>query len=171
LCALSPDHCRAALPDILMTRLALLLSTFGYAGYSPIAPGTAGSAAGLIVYALLRWSGSPVAEACVIVALTIAGVWSATRAEEYFGRQDPGEVVIDEVVGMLVTLAFLPTSWTAAVVGFFLFRLSDIIKPYPARDFERLPGGWGIMADDVMAAIYANLVLRAALWIGPRILA
>jgi len=75
---------------------------------------------------------------------------------------DPGVVVIDEVVGMLLTLAFVPVGWAGVLAGFVLFRLFDIIKPYPCARAERLPGGWGIMADDVLAGVYANVVLRVA---------
>jgi phosphatidylglycerophosphatase A len=99
-------------------------------------------------------------EAGLIVALFAIGVWAGTTAERYFGGIDPGPVVIDEVVGMLITLAFLPVGWIGAVVGFVLFRVFDVIKPFPARRFEALHGGLGVMADDAMAAIYANLVLR-----------
>jgi phosphatidylglycerophosphatase A len=151
-----------------MTRLAVFLSSAGYAGFVPFAPGTVGSIVGLGVYALLRWAhATPLAEALVIVALTAIGVWSATVAERHFGLDDPGPVVIDEVAGMLISLAFTSAGWTGALTGFVLFRLFDIVKPYPAGRFERLPGGLGIMADDVMAGIYANLALRALLWAAP----
>ena len=76
------------------------------------------------------------------------------------GRKDPGIVVVDEVVGQWVTLAALPFTPVTAALGFLLFRVMDVVKPWPARDLERLPGGWGIMADDVMAGVYAHL--RAA---------
>ena len=99
-------------------------------------------------------------EAGLILALFAAGVWAATTAERYFGGIDPGHVVIDEVVGMLITLAFVPVGWSAAAAGFVLFRIFDVIKPYPAGRFERLHGGLGVMADDVMAGVYANLALR-----------
>ena len=94
-------------------------------------------------------------------------MWSATRAERHFGGTDPGPVVIDEVLGMLVTLAFIPVGWSGALAGFVLFRVLDIIKPYPADRFERLHGGLGIMADDAMAGIYANLSLRLVMWLLP----
>ena len=88
------------------------------------------------------------------------GVWAGTTAERYFGGIDPGPVVIDEVVGMLITLAFIPVGWSGALAGFLLFRMFDVIKPYPAGRFERLHGGLGVMADDAMAAVYANMSLR-----------
>lgn len=150
-----------------MVRLAVLLSTFVYVGYAPFAPGTVGSAAGLVVYALVAWTGSPVVEVAAIVVLFAAGVWAGTTAERYFGGIDPGPIVIDEVVGMLITLAFVPVGWSGALAGFVLFRAFDVVKPFPAARFERLHGGLGVMADDAMAAVYANLALRAARWAVP----
>jgi phosphatidylglycerophosphatase A len=144
-----------------MRRLALFVCTFGYVGYAPVAPGTVGSLAGLAVYGLLRATQAPpLADLLVIATLFGAGVWSGTHAERHFGGTDPGPGVIDEVVGMLVTLWLLPATWTLAVLGFLIFRVFDVIKPWPAGRLESLHGGLGMMADDVMAAIYANLALR-----------
>lgn len=150
-----------------MRRLGLFIATCGYIGYAPVAPGTFGSAAGLVAYAVVRSSGSPIIEVVTIVALFLVGIWSATEAERYLGGTDPGPVVLDEVVGMLITLAFLPVNWTGALVGFLLFRLFDVVKPWPARRFERLHGGLGIMADDGMAGIYGNLALRVLIALAP----
>jgi phosphatidylglycerophosphatase A len=147
-----------------MKLLALLLSTFFGAGYSPIAPGTAGSVAAIPLYVLLRWLGLPWLDVAVIVVLCVVGFWAGTLTARHYGREDPGYVVLDEVVGMLLTLAFIPLTWVGVVIGFFLFRAFDIVKPPPARQLERLPGGFGIMMDDVMAGIYANLVLRLLVW-------
>ena len=146
-----------------MTRIAVFLATAGYSGYSPIAPGTVGSAVGLVVYGALRWAQSPVSpvtEAVLVVCLFAAGVWAGTTAERYFGGVDPGPIVLDEVVGMLITLAFIPVGLSGALAGFVLFRIFDVIKPFPARRFEALHGGLGVMADDAMAAVYANVSLR-----------
>ena len=150
-----------------MTRLAVFIATVGYCGYFPIAPGTVGSAAGLVVYLLVWWTQSPVVEVGLIVALFAAGVWAGTTSERYFGGIDPGPIVLDEVVGMLITLAFIPVGITGALIGFLLFRLFDVIKPYPAGRLESLHGGLGVMADDAMAAIYANIVLRIILYLRP----
>ena len=150
-----------------MTRLAVFVATVAYCGYFPIAPGTVGSAAGLVFYTLVWWTGSPVVEAGLILVLGAAGVWAGTAAERFFGGIDPGPIVIDEVVGMLITLAFIPVGWSAALAGFVLFRIFDVIKPYPAGQFERLHGGLGVMADDVMAAVYANVSLRLVMWLLP----
>lgn len=144
-----------------MTRLAILLSSAGYVGYAPVAPGTVGSLVGLGVYAALRWARIPLgADVFVIAVLFGAGVWSAAIAERHFGLEDPGPVVIDEVVGMLVSLAVTGVGWPGASAGFVLFRLVDIVKPYPVARLERLGGGLGIMADDAMAGLYANLALQ-----------
>lgn len=150
-----------------MTRLAVFIATVGYCGYFPVAPGTIGSLAGLAVYAVVRWPNSPIVEVVAIGGIFAAGVWAGTVAERYFGGIDPGPIVIDEVVGMLITLAFVPVGWSGALLGFVLFRIFDVIKPYPAGRFERLHGGLGVMADDAMAAVYANVSLRIALWLVP----
>jgi phosphatidylglycerophosphatase A len=150
-----------------VTRLALFLATAGYSGYFPIAPGTVGSAVGLIVYLLVWWTRSPILEVALIVATFALGTWAATRAERFFGGIDPGPVVIDEVLGMLVTLAFIPAGWPAMIAGFVIFRVFDVIKPFPADRLEKLHGGFGIMADDAMAGVYANLTLRLVMWLLP----
>jgi phosphatidylglycerophosphatase A len=150
-----------------VTRLAVFIATVGYCGYFPIAPGTVGSAAGLVVYLLVWWTQSPVVEVSLIGLLFLAGVWAGTTAERYFGGIDPGPIVLDEVVGMLITLAFIPVGITGALAGFMLFRIFDVIKPFPAGRFERLHGGLGVMADDAMAAVYANITLRCAMWLVP----
>lgn len=150
-----------------MTRLAVFLATVGYCGYFPVAPGTVGSAAGLVVYLLVWWSRSPLVEAGLIAAVFAVGVWAATIAERFFGGIDPGPVVLDEVLGMLITLAFIPVGIGGALAGFVLFRIFDVIKPFPARRLESLHGGLGVMADDAMAAIYANVALRLLLWAWP----
>jgi phosphatidylglycerophosphatase A len=150
-----------------VTRLAVFIATAGYSGYFPVAPGTVGSAAGLVVYLLVWWTQSSVVEVALIAALFAAGVWAGTTAERYFGGVDPGPIVIDEVVGMLITLAFIPVGWSGALAGFVLFRIFDIIKPYPAGRLEALHGGLGVMADDAMAAVYANLSLRLLIYFAP----
>jgi len=150
-----------------VTRLAVFVATVAYCGYFPFAPGTVGSAAGLVVYLLVWWSHSAAVEIGLIAGLFAAGVWAGTTAERYFGGIDPGPVVIDEVVGMLITLAFIPVGWSGALAGFLLFRIFDVFKPFPAGRLESLRGGFGVMADDAMAAIYANLSLRLAMWLLP----
>jgi phosphatidylglycerophosphatase A len=154
-----------------VTRLAVFLATAGYTGYFPIAPGTVGSAVGLVVYAAVWWTQSSLVEASLILVLFAAGVWAGTIAERYFGGIDPGPIVLDEVVGMLITLAFIPVGWAAALAGFVLFRVFDVIKPFPAARLEKLHGGLGVMADDAMAAVYANISLRLLIAVFPSWLA
>ncbi len=148
--------------------VALAIATAFGVGYIPFAPGTFGSAVGLLVWWLLP--PTPTAQVVAIVALFVAGSWAGTVAERHFGKTDPGHVVVDEVVGMLITLFLNPVGWTGALGGFLLFRVADIVKPFPSDRLERIPGGAGIMADDAMAAVYANLALRAILLIGHRVM-
>jgi phosphatidylglycerophosphatase A len=150
-----------------MKSLAVFLATFGYVGFFPIAPGTAGSAAALVLYAILRWFGSPALEVMTIVVVGAAGVWAASLTEVALARKDPGPVVIDEVLGMLMTLAFIPLSVTGVLVGFFVFRVLDVIKPFPAGRLEHLPRGFGIMADDAMAGLYGQLLMRLGVLAAP----
>jgi len=150
-----------------MDRLGVFVATCAYVGYVPIAPGTFGSAAGLALFWMIRSSGSTGVEVAALAVVLAIGIWSGTVAERHFRGVDPGPVVMDEVFGMLVTLAFLPVSMTGAIVGFFVFRLLDIVKPWPARRFEALHGGLGIMADDGMAAVYGNLVMRGLIAVAP----
>lgn len=150
-----------------MRRLGLLLATCGYLGYVPIAPGTFGSALGLGVFFAVRETASVPVEIAAIAILFAVGVWSGTMAEHHFGGIDPGPVVIDEVVGMLITLAFIPVTVAGAVVGFLVFRVLDVVKPWPSARFEKLPGGLGVMADDGMAAIYGNLLMQGLVRVAP----
>jgi len=145
-----------------VTKLAVLIATVGGLGYAPIAPGTFGSAAGILIYWLTRhWPMSW--QLAIIAVVTVAGTWAATRAAAHFGKEDPGAVVVDEVAGQLVTLAFTGAGMTAAILAFFVFRILDIIKPYPANRFERLHGGTGIMADDLMAGVYGCVLVHLAM--------
>ena len=147
----------------MITRLGLAVATVGGVGYVPVAPGTFGSAVGLLVWWLLP--ASAIVQGIAIAVIFVAGSWGGNVAERHFGRTDPGQVVIDEVMGMLITLFLNPVGWIGALAGFLLFRVFDVIKPYPANRLEQLHGGVGVMADDAMAAVYANLVLRAALYL------
>jgi phosphatidylglycerophosphatase A len=141
-------------------RIAYFIATAGFVGRFPVAPGTAGTVAGLFVYALVRLFGGVEAEAVTIVLTLVLGVWSAHIAERLLGGKDPGPVVIDEVLGMLITVAFLDVNPLGGAVGFVLFRVFDVIKPFPAARLENLPGGFGVMMDDAMAALYSHAVMR-----------
>jgi phosphatidylglycerophosphatase A len=142
-----------------MNRLAVLLATSLGAGYFPVAPGTAGSAVGVVIYLLTRHRSAP-EQIGLLAVISVVGVWAASVAARHFGRDDPGPVVIDEVAGQLLTLLLTGVGAGGAIVGFFLFRVLDIFKPWPARQFESLHGGLGIMADDLMVAVYGNLLMH-----------
>lgn len=152
-----------------MSRLAVLIATVGYIGYVPIAPGTFGAAAGLGIFALLRATPSfPWGDGVAILVSFVVGTWAAFAAERHFNRKDPGPIVIDEVLGMLITVAWLPASPSVAIAGFLWFRLFDVIKPFPARQLESAPGGYGVMLDDAMAGVYAHVALRLTMWVMPQ---
>jgi phosphatidylglycerophosphatase A len=133
------------------------IATAFFAGYSPIAPGTAGSLIALIPLFFFPGIRTPLL-ALLIVIVFLAGRWVAKKFEDAYG-DDPQIVVIDEVVGMWITMVLVPITLFNLVAGFVLFRFFDIVKPPPARQLERLQNGWGIMLDDVAAGIYAGLVL------------
>jgi phosphatidylglycerophosphatase A len=153
------------------SQVAIVFASFGYVGFAPVAPGTVGSAAAIPLFLLLRWAGSAWLELAVCAALLAAGAWSARLTEQALGVEDPGPVVVDEVLGMFVSLLFVPATWSVILAAFLAFRLFDIIKPWPADRFEHIPGGWGVMADDVMAGVYANLTVQVLLWARPGLLA
>lgn len=152
---------------IIRERVAYAIATAGFVGRFPIAPGTAGSVAGLALYGLIRWFGDWQLELFAIALTFALGIWSATVAERLLGGKDPGPVVIDEVLGMLITLAFLNVNPLGALIGFLLFRVADVVKPFPAGRMESLPGGFGVMMDDAMAAVYSHVALRLLIMIIP----
>jgi phosphatidylglycerophosphatase A len=142
-----------------LRRLGVFVATCAHVGYAPFAPGTFGSLIALFLYYLIRRQQSTAVELGAIAVIVVIGLWSATEAEHHFGGIDPGPVVIDEVVGMLMTLALHPVNFWGAIVGFFIFRVLDIVKPWPARRLELLPGGFGVVLDDMMAGVYGNLLV------------
>jgi phosphatidylglycerophosphatase A len=139
--------------------LAVFVASVGYVGFSPVAPGTAGTAAAVAVYWWLipgdYWL------LALAAAATAAGVWAAGEAEVVWGKKDPGRACVDEFAAYFLTVAFLPKTIAYASAAFVLFRALDVFKPFPAGRSQRLPGGWGIMADDVIVAIYTNAILQA----------
>jgi phosphatidylglycerophosphatase A len=156
--------------------LALAIATCGV-GYLPIAPGTWGSLVGVGIYlvllAFLRfspWAVFIAVELVLITLITLLGLWAASQTEKLLGHKDPGKVVIDEVAGQLIALlpivpGFDP-GWVSIIAAFLLFRLFDIIKPYPARRLEKLESGLGIMSDDLVAGAYAAVCTSVMIAIG-----
>jgi phosphatidylglycerophosphatase A len=140
--------------------LGVGIATVGGVGWFPVAPGTAGSAAGVVIYLLSHGWSAP-AQVALLLGITLVGWWAAGVAETEFKKEDPGPVVIDEVAGQLVTLLLTGVGWRGAIAGFFIFRVLDILKPFPARRLERLHGGLGIMADDLMAGAYGWALMMA----------
>ncbi|MCD6335627.1 MAG: phosphatidylglycerophosphatase A [Candidatus Latescibacteria bacterium] len=140
------------------TRLFFWIASGGGVGVAPVAPGTAGSLLGLLVYVLLpEWP--PMVWVGITLILFLIGVRAATSAE-FLWSHDAGRIVIDEIVGMWVALLFLPRTVRIALLGFFIFRLFDIVKPFPADRSQRLKAGWGVMVDDLIAGIYTNFTLQ-----------
>ena len=145
-----------------MKRLALLLATCFGCGYWPWGPGTAGSLAAVAIAALLHfYTGYARLTLIVLIAvLLVPGIWAATQTARQLNRKDPGSVVIDEVLGQWLTLlGAAALNWKSLVAGFILFRFFDIWKPWPVRNFEKLPEGTGIVADDLAAGVYGALIL------------
>lgn len=160
--------------------VALALTTFGV-GYIPGAPGTYGSAAGVAIYLLVTWFEKHAAahgmelliepavvvafhwtlNALLLAAFALLGIWASGRSIPLLGNEDPSEAVVDEVMGQLLTYAFVPAAvgWPFILAGFLLFRLFDIWKPYPIRQMELLTGGLGICTDDLVAGVYAGICL------------
>ena len=141
----------------------IILGTGLYSGYVPLVPGTAGSAAGIAVFWFLSHI-PPLLYLVTVLAFIFLSAWIAEGAEEILQQRDAPPIVIDEIAGYLVTMALIPWSWRNVGMGFILFRFFDITKLFPAGWAERrFPGGWGITLDDIVAGIYANVVLRGIL--------
>ena len=145
-----------------MTRLALVIATAFGCGFFPFGPGTAGSLFALAVAALLHhfWDIGPLGILIVAAVALAPAIWSATVTERHVGREDPGLVVVDEVLGQWIALAGAAVwNWKTFLAAFVLFRLFDIWKPQPVRWAESLPAGTGIIADDLVAGLYGALIL------------
>lgn len=152
-----------------MKRLIVLLASAGYVGFAPVAPGTFGSLVGIPLFFLFHWLeawGTVVP--LLVFTLAVGGAcWVAGEAEKVFGEHDSGRIVIDEVVGYLAATLFLPPTWGVALAAFLVFRVLDVLKPYPANVIDaRLPGGAGVTLDDVVSGLYSNLILRLLIFLG-----
>lgn len=139
-------------------RLYTIIASVFYIGYLPVAPGTLGSLAALILYYFV--CRSAVFMTAVILIIIILGFITAGKVERMFGEKDPEEIIIDEFGGMLISLYRIPPTMGYVVTGFLLFRFFDIVKPKPIRSLEKLNGSLGIMSDDLIAGVYANMVLQ-----------
>jgi len=144
--------------------LSKFIATFGGVGLFPLAPGTVGSIAGLgVLWAIsLTSSGSYqfLLQLLFLIVFIPVGVIASSAYEKYFEKVDPGEVVVDEVVGIVITLLALPFSLFNIIAGFLLFRFFDIVKPFPIGKLQNIKGGWGVMADDIAAGIVSAIILR-----------
>lgn len=148
-----------------MRKIFILLGTVGGTGYVPILPGTAGTLTGVIIYLIFRKIGifsEPLSYLIMLAVFIGAGVWISGRCNQYLKGNDNSSIVIDEVGGFLITMFALPFSMRFLLLGFILFRTFDIVKPFKIEKIQKLPGGWGIMADDIAAGVLANLVLQAS---------
>jgi phosphatidylglycerophosphatase A len=145
-----------------LNRFALLLSTWFGCGYFPVGPGTIGSLAAVLIAAVAHQylGAGRITFLLATLVLLAPGIWSATQTARLLNREDPGLVVIDEVLGIWVTLlGATALNWKSFTAAFILFRVFDIWKPWPVRQFENLPDGTGIVADDLAAGVYAAIML------------
>lgn len=143
-----------------VNRVALLIATVAGVGYAPVAPGTVASALTVVVLGLVAPPPGPLL--LFVIVVIVVGTWAAHDAERSLGGKDPGAIVIDEVAGMALSVLTLPLTPLVLLAGFLLFRVFDIVKPYPANALQRLRGGVGVMLDDLVAGLYALVLLVAA---------
>jgi phosphatidylglycerophosphatase A len=156
-----PDGATAAPAHITpFDRLALAIATVFGAGRSPFAPGTVASALTVIVLAVVPFS--LVALIVFFVVVTLVGTWASHHAERVLGVKDASAIVIDEVAGMTLSVLLLPRTIPVLASAFVLFRIFDVVKPFPAWQSQRLPGGFGVMTDDLIAGLYALAILAGA---------
>jgi len=141
--------------------IVLFIAQGAYSGRFPVAPGTAGTVVGVLLYLLLKGAAPGIYLAvCVLVA--VLGTWAAGKAERLLGKKDSPSIVIDEIAGFLVSMLLVPGAWGYVTAAFFLFRFFDIAKPWPLFGLQRVPGGAGVMLDDLGAGIYTNVILQIA---------
>ena len=155
-------------PPPARVRVQIAVATAFGIGNIPLAPGTFGSLPGVALAWGLSTGIGPWAVAVASIVVACVGTWAASGAAAHWGLRDPGAVVVDEVAGQMVALALLPLSPVTMAAGFLLFRVMDVLKPPPARSFESFRGGFGIVADDLMAGVYAHLALRGVLLVASR---
>lgn len=142
--------------------LVKIVASVFFIGYLPLIPGTFGSLAGIGLFYLLQGSGWAVYFLTILCVLVL-GLLTSSKMESLLNKKDPGCIVIDEVVGMLIALSFMPADLRIVILGFLIFRILDTLKPYPAGRLQNLHGATGVMADDLIAAVYTNIVLQIIL--------
>jgi len=142
-----------------MKKIQLIIATFFYAGYLPKGSGTFAVFCFLPFYYFLFRNMNPYLYAAITAGLYFTGIWVSNYAAVYFREKDPSEVVIDEVVGFLITMFLITFTWKRLITGFFLARILDIIKPFPAYQAQALPGGNGIMADDAISGVQGCILM------------
>ncbi|HEY3098425.1 MAG TPA: phosphatidylglycerophosphatase A [Methylomirabilota bacterium] len=142
-----------------LDRLIIAIATVGGVGWAPVAPGTVASVVTVLVLWLVPFSQAGLV--VFLIAVTVIGTWAADHAERALGAKDPGAIVIDEVAGMTLSVLTLPLTPLVLALAFVLFRVFDIVKPPPARQAQALPGGFGVMVDDLVAGFYALIVVAA----------
>jgi phosphatidylglycerophosphatase A len=142
------------------TLVAWTIATWFGCGLAPVAPGTVGTLGALPLYFLVRGCG-PIAIAATAAVVSVIGIWASNLVVRDSKEKDPQRIVVDEVAGVLVALAVAPFTWTGIAAAVVLFRLFDITKPFPARRAEKLPEGWGVVCDDLVAGAFAAVVILA----------
>jgi len=142
-----------------MNRFLLLLATGFGAGFSPVIPGTAGTLLAIPIYLFLSRISSPVYE-ITLLAFFFLSVYVSEKAQQHWGKKDDRRIVIAEITGFFITMLWMPTTPFTIISGFVLFRIFDIVKPFPIRRLEDVNGGYGVVLDDVLAGVYANIVLH-----------
>jgi len=146
-----------------MKTIFTFLGTGFGVGYTPFLPGTAGTLLGVVIYLVLsRIFTYPFSYVVMLVIFSGFGVWICGKCDHHFEKKDSPVIVIDEIEGFLIAMFALPVSFRFILLGFILFRAFDILKPFKIERLQKLPGGWGIMADDIAAGILANLMLHIA---------
>jgi len=147
---------------VLNNLLVRIISTFFFTGYLPLIPGTFGSIAGVGIFYLFGGANRPLYFIFVFCVM-ILGLLTSGQAERLLKKKDPGCIVIDEVMGMLIALSFMPPEPKIIILAFIIFRILDTLKPYPAGRLQNMHGAAGVMGDDLVAGVYANIVLQVIL--------
>lgn len=143
-----------------MKLLSKVISTFFGLGYFPVAPGTITSLVVVLAYKFYLYQLNWALYLLILFLLLLVGIYTSTKFSAESNKKDPRKIVIDEACGQLLVLFRMPEAWFPVLASFVLFRIFDIVKPYPIKKVESLPAGWGIMMDDVVAAIYAGVIVN-----------